>query len=215
MVPSWENGQDQSQHHEGRRQTISVSRMDRDHRRRLAVAVRTLLYRQHRAYHRRMVQLQDQCNQQIQKYSQSVSVAASELMENDTNLRLTLDLPGINKEDINVQIDTSANELQIKAKRSYMSIDGATCVSTNMKCRRYSINVDVVDVFQIHATLQYGVLTITAHKKNKIKAPMDAEMQDAAKDSSNIVTHDGDKDGGKSVEGRETSTIIHIAISDY
>jgi HSP20 family molecular chaperone IbpA len=218
IVPPWNNEQEDHRQHRDRRRTTTMSRMERDHRRRLVVAVRTLLYRQHLAYHRRMVQLQEQYNQQIRKYSQLASVtataAASELMENDSNLRLTLDLPGINKQDIQIQIDTSSNELQIKAKRLYMSMDGATCVGNNMKCRRYSINTDVVDVSQMHATLHNGVLTITAPKKSKIQPTTDTEMHDATKQPNNTVASIDNNNGEVKVEGMETSTIIYIGISD-
>ena len=145
----------------------------REYHRRLAGAVRTLLHRQNRAYHRRINQLQEQWNQQQQQQNMRLSqLAPTGFMENEEVIRLTVDLPGVSKDDIQIQVVTSSSqyELHITAKRSYMSIDSTSCLSTNTKSQRYCINHNVVDVQQINASLHNGVLTITAPKRRAINS---------------------------------------------
>jgi HSP20 family molecular chaperone IbpA len=148
----------------GRRQLQQQPRFaaDRDYRRRVSGAVRTLLMRQGRAYGRCIRQLQEQCHQLQMKMYQP-----NDLTENDSMIRLTLDVPGVSKDDIQVQVLTTLHELRVTSKRLYMSIDGKSCVGSSTKCRRYYMNNDVVDVSQISATLGSGTLTITAPKKAK------------------------------------------------
>jgi HSP20 family molecular chaperone IbpA len=177
FVP-WENGTNQNQQYHVFEH--------REYRRRLAGAVRTLLHRQNRAYHRRINQLQEQWHQQQQQQMKIHQSAPSGFMENEDVIRLTVDLPGINKDDIQIQVIPSPlqYELRITGKRSYMSIDSTSCVSTNTKSQRYCINHNVVDVSQINATLHNGVLTVTAPKKKAILTAENTSDMDTGKDHS-------------------------------
>jgi glutaredoxin len=146
-------------------------------------------------------------------------------------MRLTVDLPGVSKDDIQIQIISSSvqYELHITAKRSYMSIDSTSCVSTNTKSQRYCINHNVVDVTKINATLHNGVLTIIAPKKKAISSTENSVTDmDTSKDNEMVkqnggditspMTTDNDKDtAADSSAGEEKNNvneIINIAVSE-
>lgn len=224
FVP-WENGSNQNQQY----RVIE----HREYRRRLAGAVRTLLQRQNRAYHRRINQLQEQWHQQKQQQQQQMNMnmnqsAPSGFMENEDVIRLTVDLPGVNKDDIQIQLITSPSpyELRITAKRSYMSIDSTSCVSTNTKSQRYCINQNVIDVSQINATLHHGVLTVTAPKKKvnfvaeNFPSDMDACNDHSAQDMNNDAPSMAGSNNSVAVkpppndEGERMIEIINIAVSE-
>lgn len=138
---------------------LQDKRNQRENRRKLAGKLRSMLLRQKH----RIMELQEECYRQKQIYRQPT---LSEIMENEYMTRLTVDLPGSKKQDINVQVDLPQQQLLVTAKRSYVSIDGRSCVATRTKCRRYSFKNDVIDVTQIRASLHCGVLTITMPKKS-------------------------------------------------
>jgi HSP20 family molecular chaperone IbpA len=222
FVP-WEYGPQQNHQHS------SAER--REYNRRVAGAVRTLLHRQNRAYHRRIHQLQERWNQQHKEQMKLSQLAPTGFMENDEVMRLTVDLPGVSKDDIQIQIISSSvqYELHITAKRSYMSIDSTSCVSTNTKSQRYCINHNVVDVTKINATLHNGVLTIIAPKKKAISSTENSVTDmDTSKDNEMVkqnggditspMTTDNDKDtAADSSAGEEKNNvneIINIAVSE-
>ena len=214
FVP-WENGSQQNHHYNLIEQ--------REYRRRLAGAVRTLLHRQNRAYHRRIHQLQERWNQQQQQQEQfkMSHLAPTGFMENEDVMRLTVDVPGVSKDDIQVQVVTSPSqhELRITAKRSYMSIDSTSCVSTNTKSQRYCINHNVIDVAQINATLHNGVLTVTAPKKKAIHSS-ENKIHDmgTSKDNSmhelNLNYVANGKESLANEERKDTNEVINISVSE-
>jgi HSP20 family molecular chaperone IbpA len=165
-------------------------------RRQLALAIRMLLLRQKRAYHRRFELLQEQYNQRLQQQPMS------ELTENENLLRLTIDVPGVNIQDIQVQVEKSSHVLSVSANRLCMSIDGTSCVRTQMICRRYSINYIVVDQSQIQAMLSNGVLTITAPKKKVTLTGTNSK-----------TSPDSPESCGFNEETMENNRITHISIS--
>ena len=126
---------------------LTVNRHD------LVDRVRLLLLRQKRAYNRRLKLFQQQ--RRIQNF---------ELTENSQEMQLTMDLPGVHPSDIAVQIDTTSRILSISAKRLYKSLNDVTCRRTHDICQQYRIHSNVI--LQIKATLQNGVLTISAPKAN-------------------------------------------------
>jgi HSP20 family molecular chaperone IbpA len=89
---------------------------------------------------------------------------SAELSENHEWMRLTLDLPGVQFEDIDVNINHGV--LTIEGSRRTMSVDGSVCVKKQKISRRYAIDTDVVDVHNATANLKFGVLTIKAPKKS-------------------------------------------------
>lgn len=122
----------------------------------------------------------------------------SELIEDNQQLRLTMDLPGVLPSDVQVQIDTSSRILSISAKRLFMSLDDVTCRRTQVLCQQYRVHSNVV--LPIKATLQNGVLTITAPKAL----------------ASSEEAHESDIDDSispPSSEGRENDPVVVVPIS--
>jgi HSP20 family molecular chaperone IbpA len=89
---------------------------------------------------------------------------SAELSENHEWMRLTLDLPGVQFKDVDVNVDHGV--LTIEGSRRTMSVDGSVCVKKQKISRRYAIDTDVVDVHNATANLKFGVLTIKAPKKS-------------------------------------------------
>ena len=89
----------------------------------------------------------------------------AELSENHEWMRLTLDLPGVQLKDLDVNINQGV--LTIEGSRRTMSVDGSVCVKKQKISRRYAIDTDVVDVHSATANLKFGVLTIKASKMSK------------------------------------------------
>jgi HSP20 family molecular chaperone IbpA len=89
----------------------------------------------------------------------------AELSENYEWMRLTVDLPGVQLKDLDVDINHGV--LTIEGVRRTMTVDGSVCVKKQKVSRRYAIDADVVDLHNATADLKFGVLTIKAPKKSK------------------------------------------------
>jgi HSP20 family molecular chaperone IbpA len=89
----------------------------------------------------------------------------AELSENYEWMRLTVDLPGVQLKDLDVNINHGV--IIIDGVRRIMSVDGLVCVKKQKVSRHYTIDTDVVDVQKVAANLKFGVLTIKAPKKSK------------------------------------------------
>jgi HSP20 family molecular chaperone IbpA len=89
----------------------------------------------------------------------------AELSESYEWMRLTVDLPGVQLKDLDVNINHGV--LTIEGVRRTMSVDGSVCVKKQKLSRRYVIDTDVVDMQKVAANLKFGVLTIKAPKKSK------------------------------------------------
>jgi HSP20 family molecular chaperone IbpA len=89
----------------------------------------------------------------------------AELSENHEWMRLTLDLPGVQLKDLDVNINDGV--LTVEGSRRTMSVDGSICVKKQRISRRYAIDTNVVDVNNATANIKFGVLTIKAPKNSK------------------------------------------------
>jgi HSP20 family molecular chaperone IbpA len=89
----------------------------------------------------------------------------AELSENYEWMRLTVDLPGVQLKDLDVNINHGV--LTIEGVRRTMTVDGSVCVKKQKVSRRYAIDTDVVDMQKVAANLKFGVLSIKAPKKSK------------------------------------------------
>jgi HSP20 family molecular chaperone IbpA len=115
----------------------------------------------------------DQQQRQQQQQQQQLGVrgrdkapsSSAELSETHEWMRLTLDLPGVQLKDLDVNINHGV--LTIDGSRRTMSVDGSVCVKKQNISRRYAIDTDVVDVHSATANIKFGVLTIKAPKKSK------------------------------------------------
>jgi HSP20 family molecular chaperone IbpA len=114
-------------------------------------------------------QLRRQQQQQQQEHGaqsrEKVPNPPAELSENYEWMRLTVDLPGVQLKDLDVNINHGV--LTIEGVRRTMTVDGSVCVKKQKVARRYAIDTDVVDMQKVAANLKFGVLTIKAPKKSK------------------------------------------------
>merc|ERR1712107_336308 len=96
------------------------------------------------------------------KYHPKASIYSN---DNDT-VKLTMDLPGVKADDLDVRVE---NEV--------LSVSGKRCVSNHKTlefCRKYELDTTNVDSSTIAANLVDGVLTITMQK---MKKPEDVMMK--------------------------------------
>jgi len=122
---------------------------------------------------RRLVHNQrQQHSRQIQELRAAQAASApqhhAELSENRDRLRLTVDLPGVLPNDLELSHDHAHGVLTVSYCRKHYSLDGLHVHKKQKVSRRYAVNTAVVDTERLTATLAHGVLTIEAPKK-KIK----------------------------------------------
>ena len=92
------------------------------------------------------------------------------LYETDDAVTLTVDVPGVMAKDLNVQVDD--NVLRVSGERK-------TAGSESKFIRSFSIDPKTVDVENIEANLDCGVLTLTARKRNKPAVSKMMEVKEA------------------------------------
>jgi len=86
----------------------------------------------------------------------------------DGKLRVTLEMPGVRKEDLEIRIEN--NELSIAGRRA-SSPDGRYALRERPigdYYRNYTLD-DTVDHSKIDAALEKGILTITLDLKEQVK----------------------------------------------
>jgi HSP20 family molecular chaperone IbpA len=116
-------------------------------------------------------------------HEQVLSSATIEFNENDTGIRLSMDLPGVHAKDLEVSVQRGV--LSIRGYRSQKSIDGQV-VKKQKISRRFAVDTDTVDVTHATANLSNGVLLITAPKKSKpvtVKIPVTEYQDDGTDDT--------------------------------
>jgi HSP20 family protein len=96
----------------------------------------------------------------------------AELTESDKDVTLRLELPGVQTEDI--QIDVSGNVLTVRGeKKEEKEEKRENCLYTERHFGRFSRSVELpasVNLDKANATFKDGVLTITAEKSPEAKA---------------------------------------------
>jgi HSP20 family molecular chaperone IbpA len=92
------------------------------------------------------------------------TVSVMEMDEDESCLRLTLDMPGVRGKDISVTVQRGV--LSVRGYRCIQSMDGRTLKKQKL-CRRFAVDTDVVDVSRAHANIWNGVLVLYANKKSK------------------------------------------------
>jgi HSP20 family protein len=115
----------------------------------------------------------DRMNESQQEAAAPVTMTVRSMNEDDDNIRLSMDLPGV-----------YAKNLEVSVQRGVLSIWGYRCVNEGLDnrvvkkqklSRRFAVDTDVVDVTRASANLANGVLVICAPKKGKpvtIKIPV-------------------------------------------
>ena len=103
---------------------------------------------------------QHECSPQL-----SVSEPSTSIENDEKELRLSLDLPGVKASDLKIDVDK--NILQISGYRQHSSSSQGQAIR---KRRRISYSVqldDGIDVAKIKANLSDGVLVVSAPKQSK------------------------------------------------
>ncbi|MGD9202363.1 MAG: Hsp20/alpha crystallin family protein [Chitinispirillia bacterium] len=88
---------------------------------------------------------------------------------NDNEVVFTVDVPGVGKGDVNIQVDET-NTLIIKAKNTYKEPDNIVLRQYRIGdyYRAFQISEDY-DKEQVRATIENGLLQITVPKKESAK----------------------------------------------
>ena len=86
--------------------------------------------------------------------------------ETDDAIEVAIDVPGVNVEDITVQLEDGGNILRLKGERSINSKDG-TSFSTSRFDKSFTIDSTAINVDDISVSLDSGVLTIHLPKSEK------------------------------------------------
>lgn len=100
------------------------------------------------------------------------SIPTSNIDENEDNFTLTVDLPGVKEQDVQITVDTNEGVLRVVA--------GRRNPTTSNICYKYVktfvVDQDPIDMNHIQATLVDGVLTLILLKKPEEK-PIQIQVQ--------------------------------------
>jgi len=93
-----------------------------------------------------------------------LSSQQQELVEDEKNLRISLDVPGVKASDISVTTDSKV--ISVSGTRRIFGSGGETAKKTRFS-KSFSVDEQTVDLSQLKANLADGVLVIMAPKKPK------------------------------------------------
>lgn len=101
-----------------------------------------------------------------QNFSQVVVTPRVDIMENDTQVVLIADMPGVSEKD--VDIDLQHNCLSIKGNRVFKAEDGMKLTNAEFQPayiyeRQFTLG-DIIDTENITASMKDGVLRLTLPK---------------------------------------------------
>ena len=89
------------------------------------------------------------------------------LEENDNSYTIEMDMPGVKKEDLDIGI--KENMLSIYAERKRMSKTDEKEEVVSKYEQSFNISVKGIDIENISANFENGVLTLTLPKKEEVK----------------------------------------------
>lgn len=103
------------------------------------------------------------CNEEnsVSKYSDY------KIEENDNSYTIEMDMPGVRKEDLDIGI--KENMLSIYAERKRMSKTDEKEEVVSKYEQSFNISVKGIDIENISANFENGVLTLTLPKKEEVK----------------------------------------------
>lgn len=106
----------------------------------------------------------EQMNHSGSAYSPDVDIYA-----NDNAVVFAVDLPGVGKGDVNIQVDET-NTLIIRAKNSHKEMENAVLRQYRIGdyYRAFQISEDY-DKEKVNATLENGLLQVTVPKRESVK----------------------------------------------
>ena len=91
------------------------------------------------------------------------------IIENKGEVTLTIDMPGVQKEDLSMSIENS--ELRVIGKRSNEGQEGRYLVRERRQgdfANSFTLD-ETIDQNNVEATLEHGVLTVKLHVKEEVK----------------------------------------------
>jgi HSP20 family protein len=102
----------------------------------------------------------------------STVAARFDVVEKDDRFEARIEIPGVNKDDIDVQIDGASVRVKAEAKGTEAPAEGAKVLHSNRATRSWQRNFTLpseVDEGRAEAAYQDGVLTLTLPKKEVVQ----------------------------------------------
>ncbi len=97
-------------------------------------------------------------------------VPAADIYETETALSVILEMPGVKKE--NVTVDLERNVLRVEGRIEFANYEDADAVYTEYNIGHFSRSFSIgnaVDPNRIEASASDGILTLTLHKKTEVQ----------------------------------------------
>lgn len=91
------------------------------------------------------------------------------IVENKGEVTLTIDMPGVKKEDLSISIESS--ELRVVGRRSEEDVQGRYLVRERRQgdfANSFTLD-DTIDHNNVEASLENGLLTVKLHLKEEVK----------------------------------------------
>lgn len=91
------------------------------------------------------------------------------LEENDNSYTIEMDMPGVKKEDLDIGIKENMLSIYAERKKVMKSDDGDKEEIVSKYEQSFNISVKGIDIENISANFENGVLTLTLPKKEEVK----------------------------------------------
>lgn len=91
------------------------------------------------------------------------------LEENDNSYIIEMDMPGVRKEDLDIGIKENMLSIYAERKKVMKSDDGDKEEIVSKYEQSFNISVKGIDIENISANFENGVLTLTLPKKEEVK----------------------------------------------
>ena len=91
------------------------------------------------------------------------------LEENDNSYTIEMDMPGVKKEDLDIGIKENMLSIYAERKKVIKSDDGDKEEIVSKYEQSFNISVKGIDIENISANFENGVLTLTLPKKEEVK----------------------------------------------
>ncbi|MEI0580507.1 Hsp20/alpha crystallin family protein [Brachyspira pilosicoli] len=91
------------------------------------------------------------------------------LEENDNSYTIEMDMPGVRKEDLDIGIKENMLSIYAERKKGMKSDDGDKEEIVSKYEQSFNISVKGIDIENISANFENGVLTLTLPKKEEVK----------------------------------------------
>ena len=92
-----------------------------------------------------------------------------DIEENDNSYTIEMDMPGVRKEDLDIGIKENMLSIYAERKKVMKSDDGDKEEIVSKYEQSFNISVKGIDIENISANFENGVLTLTLPKKEEVK----------------------------------------------